>query len=409
MGIAELFKKSAKADDEHQVDSVKEALKEENALLKAVQFAMPDPYYARDMDYNIILWPDSIAKLTGYSAEEAKRLKCYQMFKACVCPPKADCPTQGCIKTKQFLKDVAVDVYHKNGSTIHSLVSNAGIYDEKGNPIGAVEVVKNNTDIQKSMNSIGQLIKDMDSSLGDLAGVSQKVSGISDNLSEHASESLSNIKNGDKACVSVNEKVGHSSSHAGRVQTNMQTINGSMKSSVEKISVLKSKSETIFKVIAVIQRIAFETNLLAINASIEAAHAGEVGKGFGVVADGVKKLAVDSSQSAESIKGTIQEIIELVKETTNSLNTTEKDIEAGTNSIAELLKFVNEIDGAVKTLVEIMSNIQRGASATSQLSGEQNTSVGEVNGISRNLSDISHNLTHEFDRVVKAVQRQNMG
>jgi PAS domain S-box-containing protein len=108
----------------------KKSPKLEVAHLKAIQSAMPDPYYIRDMNYNIVLWPDAIAKLTGYSEAEAKKLKCYEIFKACVCPPVSECPTQNCIKVKQFLRDVAVDVYHKSGTTIHSLVSNAGVYDK---------------------------------------------------------------------------------------------------------------------------------------------------------------------------------------------------------------------------------------------------------------------------------------
>jgi PAS domain S-box-containing protein len=386
-----------------------EAMKLEIAQLKAIQFAMPDPYYVRDMDYNVVFWPDPIAKLTGYSAEEAKKLKCYQMFKACVCPPGSQGPTQNCIKTRQFLKDVAVDVYHKNGSTVHTLVSNAGVYDEQGNAIGAVEIVKDNTDIQNSMDSIGELIKNMNSVLDHLVAVSDNLSKISDTVFGHSVESLNSIKTGEKACISVNEKVEYSNSHMGSVQTNMETINDSMKSSVEKISALKVKSEEINRVVDVIQNLAYKTNLLALNASIEAAKAGNFGRGFSVVAEGIKELSKNSNDSAESIRATIQEIIKLIQETIVSLTTTEKDVQAGTNSISELLKFIDEIDKASRTLIGTMSDVEKAATATSQLSKEQNVSVEESNEISKNLSKISEDLLHEFDRVSKAIQHQNMG
>lgn len=60
-------------------------------LLKGIQSAMPDPYFARDIDYNIVVWPQAIQELTGYSEEEAKKIKCGDLFKATVCQ---DCPTQ---------------------------------------------------------------------------------------------------------------------------------------------------------------------------------------------------------------------------------------------------------------------------------------------------------------------------
>jgi len=156
----------------------------EIAYLKAIQSAMPDPYYIRDMDYNVVFWPESIAKLMGYTEAEAKKMKCYDIFKAHVCPPKMDCPTQNCIKVKQFLKDVAVDVYHKNGSTVHTLVSNAGVYDKDGNTIGAVEIVKDNTVIQSSMNSIGQIIKNIESASSDLNVSIDKTENISKKVNE---------------------------------------------------------------------------------------------------------------------------------------------------------------------------------------------------------------------------------
>ncbi|MDR2732433.1 MAG: methyl-accepting chemotaxis protein [Fibromonadaceae bacterium] len=384
-------------------------LKLEIAKLKAIQSAMPDPYYVRDMDYNVILWPDSIAKLTGYSAQEAKKLKCYQMFKACVCPPGSPCPTQNCIKTKQFLRDVAVDVYHKSGATVHTLVSNAGVYDEQGNPIGAVEIVKDNTAVQAGMNTIGQYIKDVDSLSKELYTVMEEVSKASDNLSGKAVESFNNVKAGEQACVNVSEKVEYSNKCVGDVQVNMHKINESMKSSVEKISALKMKSEIIIRVVDVIQNIAYKTNLLALNASIEAAKAGSFGKGFAVVAEGIKGLAENSSKSAESIKETIQEIIELIQQTTDSLNITEKDIKAGTKNISELLGVVNDIDNAATTLISMISDMGNVSGAVSHLSEEQKESATGTNRISRDLHDISKNLTKEFDLLFKAIQRQNMG
>ena len=92
--MTNLFKRAvaAKAVEQEfvsQKDSHTEELELEIAKLKGVQSAMPDPYYIRDMDYNITFWPDSIARLTGFSAAEAKNLKCYDIFRACVCPPVA--------------------------------------------------------------------------------------------------------------------------------------------------------------------------------------------------------------------------------------------------------------------------------------------------------------------------------
>jgi methyl-accepting chemotaxis protein len=370
---------------------------------------MPDPYYIRDMDYNIIFWPAAIAKLTGYSEIEAKKMKCYEIFKAGVCPPGNQCPTQHCITVKQFLRDVAVDVYDKTGSTVHSLVSNAGIYDKAGNPIGAVEVVKNNTVIQNTMNSIGETITKIGSVSSSLITAMAKVNHTSQKVNENSHESLNDIKKGVQSGNSVGEKAEDSNKYAGSVQSNMKNINESMKFSVEKISSLEEKAESIIEFIKIIQDISSKTNLLAINASIEAAHAGESGRGFKVVADGIRELSKISDDSAKSIQRAINEIHGLINETTDSFNDTEKNVESGTNTISELLTFVNDIANSIKELMYVIHTIESTAATSSELIGEQTESVTEVSDVGNELSGIAKKLTREFDTVFKAIQHTDMG
>jgi len=379
------------------------------AQLEGIQSAMPDPYYVRDMDYNIILWPPAIAKLTGFSGDEAKKKKCYDMFRACVCPPVAECPTQRCVQTKQFLRDVAVDVYHKNGDTVHCLVSNAGVYDEDGNTIGAVEIVKDNTVVQNTMNSITEIIKKIDAASDHLGSAMEQVNTVSRKVSDKSAESLADIKIGVETGFTVSRKADDSSKYIGNVQTNINNINDSMKFSVDKISSLREKSEAIIEFIKMIQEISSKTNLLSINASIEAAHAGESGRGFKVVADGIRELSKNSNESAQSINATVKDINDLIKEVNTSFAVTEKDIEAGTNTIAELLTFVNEISESVKELMNVINITEKAAESTSDHIREQNTSFVEVSRVGRELSTIAKNLTLEFEKVIKAIQHTDMG
>ncbi|MCL2064519.1 MAG: methyl-accepting chemotaxis protein [Candidatus Cloacimonetes bacterium] len=408
-----MFKKKNTQFSELHNDSVKSeqinTLKTENAVLKGIQSAMPDPYYVRDMDYNILIWSDAIAQLMGYSFDEAKNLKCYQIFKACVCPPLSDCPTQGCVKSKQFLKDVAVDVYHKDGSTIHSLVSNAGIYDEDGNVVGAVEIVKNNTVMKNYMENIGQIVESIETDAGHLSSAISKAENISQTVNEKASISLSNIKIGAKIGNEASLKAGQSSKYADSVRENLNTINESMKVSHDKVLGLKKKSESIIEFVKVIQSISLQTNLLALNASIEAAHAGDVGKGFSVVADGIRELSKNSNESAQSIENTIQDIITLVQETMASFNVTEHDLEIGTKNISELLVFVQEINSSVKELLSNMEIIENAATITSKLGNEQSIMISEIHTYGVDLSKIAETLTSEFERVSNAVQKKDMG
>ncbi len=394
--------------DSSELEELKRKLKQSQkkiAELEGVKSAMPDPYYIRDMEYNIVEWPDAIAKLTGYTAAQAKKVKCYEILKAAVCPPGSQCPTQQCVNTRQFLRDAAVDVYKKGGEAIHALLSNAGIYDEHGSPFGAVEIIKDNTLVQDTMNSITETIQQLDMVSGNLNTAMEKVRDFSHKVSKNSAEALASVEQGVKAGGSVRSKTGESGKYAGSVQENMKNMNMSMKFSIDKITDLKLKSELIVEFIKVIQDISSKTNLLAINASIEAAHAGEAGKGFKVVADGIRELSKNSEDSALSIRTIIGEINELVNDATSSMNVTEKDIESGTNTISGLLSFVNEISASINELMNMIHTIESTAGTTSEMIGAQNQYVSDVSNVGNELSAIAKQLTKE---VYKIINHTNM-
>jgi methyl-accepting chemotaxis protein len=288
-------------------------------------------------------------------------------------------------------------------------VSNAGIYNEDGTALGAVEIVKNNTVIQKSMETIGEIIKNIKSASISLNEAIDKTETISQEVTKKAHESLESVKNGVNAGTNVSEKARDSSDYAGSVQTNMKTINESMGASSVKISALKEKSEKIVEFVKMIQEISSKTNLLAINASIEAAHAGESGRGFKVVADGIRELSKSSSESAQSIQETIREIVTLIQETIVSIEITGKNISSGTNHITGLITFVTEINESSKVLLSIMDVIENLATATSKFGDEQSVTVDEVDKIGKELSEIAEKLRQEFEIVFKAMHRTDMG
>ena len=392
-----------------RINASVDALKSEVALLKGIQSAMPDPYYVRDLDYNILLWPDSIAKMMGYTAEEAKRLKCYQMFKACVCPPLNDCPTDGCIRSRQFLRDVAVDVYHKDGSVIHSLVSNAGVYDEAGNVLAAVEIVKDNTIVKRCMDSIAPIISELESKAEELKQDISEAENIAQRVNSNASETLRSVKDGGNVGLNASEKAIKSQKYADMVQENLKTINDSMQSTQEKILILKEKSENIIEFVKEIQSISVHTNLLALNASVEAARAGDAGKGFAVVADEVKNLSSRSNAAAGSIEEAVQDIVSLIQKTTKSFEETGKDLVQGTQTIIELLQFVGEINSSIGAILSSMNIMESIATTTFGLGTDQSNMLNQVHSVSESLSTIADGLTLEFNKVFKAVQKVDMG
>ncbi|EON70736.1 methyl-accepting chemotaxis protein [Lysinibacillus sphaericus] len=130
----------------------------------------------------------------------------------------------------------------------------------------------------------------------------------------------------------------------------MTTIDHIVKDAVNKVDNLSKQTQEISKLVAVIHDIAAQTNLLALNAAIEAARAGEQGKGFAVVADEVRKLAEQVSVSVDDITSIVEKIQYDSVIVTTSLESGYGEVEKGTTQIASTNETFNHIADAVYSM-----------------------------------------------------------
>lgn len=135
---------------------------------------------------------------------------------------------------------------------------------------------------------------------------------------------------------------------------------------VEKIRSLQQKSLRVSDIIGLINNIASQTNLLALNAAIEAARAGEHGRGFAVVADEVRKLAEQSSRSTEDITALLKDISEDIETSVETMNNMQTVMEQQTGSFQqvkvhfqEISQFVGDIEDQAGRLVAFMEQIDQ--------------------------------------------------
>lgn len=162
----------------------------------------------------------------------------------------------------------------------------------------------------------------------------------------------------------------------------MAMIDQIVQEAVQKVKGLDTQSQEISKLVSVIKDIADQTNLLALNAAIEAARAGEHGKGFAVVADEVRKLA---EQVGDSVTDITEIVADIQKESTGvaeSLQGGYLEVEKGTSQIKTTGETFTQIEEAVKEMVNNIQGVTDNISSMSSDSVEMSTFIEEIAAVS---------------------------
>ncbi|MGG0857670.1 methyl-accepting chemotaxis protein [Metabacillus fastidiosus] len=179
----------------------------------------------------------------------------------------------------------------------------------------------------------------------------------------------------------------------------MNTISEVVDNSASVVKELGEHSKEIEKIIEVITSIADQTNLLALNAAIEAARAGEHGRGFAVVADEVRKLAEQSKKSADQIAGLIRKI---QGDTTNAVDVMDK----GTQEVKVGIIVVHEAEEGFKKILRLIQQVTAQIQEASATSEEISVSVEKVNTSIEEIARIAQDSASNTQNVASASEEQ---
>jgi len=229
------------------------------------------------------------------------------------------------------------------------------------------------------------------------------VEEIAHNTHEAANKAKVTFKNSENGKSAVDQTIHQ-----------IEVLSEKLNSSESSVQELAKDSETIASVLDVIRSIADQTNLLALNAAIEAARAGEQGRGFAVVADEVRTLASrtqDSTQEIEKIINTLQEktktIVMLMAECLAQGQESAKQASSAGQLLAEInqdVSSINDMNTAIAVAIEeqsqVASEVNKHVVSIRDVAEQSEESVAQTQIMSKELSNQSNILRKELDRFI---------
>jgi methyl-accepting chemotaxis protein len=273
------------------------------------------------------------------------------------------------------------------------------------------------TSINKLGDSLSSLLNRVNEAVHATASASAQISSSTEQMAAGAQEQSAQtgeVEQMTKTIVETTQNAGAAADNAkkaGRIAEEggsvvKETVDGINQIAVvvsqaaETVKQLGNSSDQIGEIIQVIDDIADQTNLLALNAAIEAARAGEQGRGFAVVADEVRKLAERTTKATKEIANMIKQIQKDTNEAVVSMNKGTEQVEKGkvlANKAGDSLKEI------IKASVQVVDDVNQVASA----SEEQSTTAEQISKNIEAISSVTHESAAGIQQVARAAEDLN--
>lgn len=310
-------------------------------------------------------------------------------------------------KIKTGLSDIVKSIRQSVEYTTESTHSLSASSEETASAV--TEMSATSASMHDRINTLSTQIGNVNLAVGEIA---DSLNGLGEQIANQTSAVEESTVSIEQISGSIEEIAATSGAKKSATENLVHSLSegkSMMEETISQIAEMNAKSKAVLEFVDVISDISSRTNLLSMNAAIEAAHAGEAGKGFAVVAEEIRNLAQNTAENSRLISQRVQEnadTMDRLSDTSNATIVLYDDIETHAhetiNAFSEITETMSDLSGGsseIRKAMNILSNISNEVSAGSQLIQEKIAAIQEAAENSRDISV----------QVVQAIEEMNTG
>jgi len=310
------------------------------------------------------------------------------------------------------IKNIVISIRKEASTLTH--IGNDLTSSMNGTYASVNEITANIQNIKNRVINQSASVIETGSTMKQLVENIKKMDGHVDNQNDHIAQVISSIEEMVEKIRSVTETLVKNNTNMKILIDASEVGRNGLREVAENFNQIAHESQGLMEINSVMENIASQTNLLSMNAAIEAAHAGEAGKGFAVVAAEIRKLAEDSSNQSKTIgvvlkkmKGSIEQITRSTENVLNKFEAIDSNVKTVAAQEDNIRETMEEQEGESRHLLDRVGDVNSITKQVSDSSGEMITGAGEVIRESADLEKITQEIASGMNEMASGTNHIN--